>query len=133
MLTLVPPSSAPKGTVLPPDIVATDAVEVAHAAIEGYVESMKKPDKDLVALRDMLWAAILHSGQDGGTAASKQKFYDHVAHIACHTQLMWHCTFTRQLFNAFQSRAEKGIRMAKKLLEEFEEACRRSPTLKVVE
>lgn len=133
MLTIVPPSSAPKGTFRHPDIVATDAIEVAYTALDGYIASLEKPDSGLLAIRDMLWAAILHSGEPGGTSKSKQAFYEHVAHVACDTNLEWHCTLTRELQNAIKAHAEDGNRVAKKLLECFEEACRRNPTLKVVE
>lgn len=133
MLTVVPPSSAPKGTFRHPDIVATDAIEVAHAALDGYIDSLGKPDNGLLAIRDMLWAAMLHSGEPGGTSKSKQTFYEHVAHVACDTNMEWHCTLTSELLNAIKAHAEKGNRVAKKLLECFEEACRRNPTLKVVE
>ena len=133
MLTVVPPPTAPKGTVRYPDIVATDAIEVAHAALDGYLQGIKKPNKDLVALRDMLWSAMLHSGDPGGTAASKQNFYDHVAHIACHTEMEWHCTMTSELLNALQAKAENGVVMAKRLLEMCSEAKSRTPGLKVVD
>jgi hypothetical protein len=131
MTTIALPPTTPNGFSQYPDTVNANAIEVAFEALDGHVNGMKKPDKGLVALRDMLWSAMLHSGHYGGTATSKQTFYDHVAHIACHTELQWQCTMTRPLINAFQVKAENGIVSAKRILEIFNEACRSNPNLKV--
>jgi hypothetical protein len=110
----------PKGTIQAPDTVATDAVEVAFAALDEYPGTKK--DKGLQALRDMLWAAMMHARQDGGTPESRQAFYDKVADLACGTAMAWHCTMTRELLAAFKARAQKGNFAAKQIEENFTKA-----------
>ncbi len=111
-----------RGKMQIPDIVALDAVEVAYEALDGYPDT--KTNKGLIAVRDVLFAAMVHAGKDGGVSTSRQAFYDRVADLACNTAMTWQCTLTRELLASFEVRAQKGNATAKLITESAKKSGR---------
>lgn len=110
--------------------IATDAVEIAFAAISGLIAHKPKIYRELLPLEALLRKAMLHHNQPNASGDARQMFYDEVARLACDTDLQWHCTFNRELFVAFQKYACSGNKMAKHILKQYEIACQANPKLK---